>query len=165
MSVIAARSVFLERSTICCRTLLAIAGCTAMVPLHAGELGITSSQSLSFGKFAAGDGSVTVRPDGSRLTSGQVITLDSGPGQAASFVVTGDPDLTYAVTLPGDGTVTMSDGVNSMQVNSFVSSPVSSGTLSGGGSQLLDVGATLEVGAGQPAGNYSGTFMVVVDYN
>lgn len=152
-------------STICCRVLLVIVGTMAMLSLRAAELGIASSQSLSFGKFVAGTGSVTVRPDGSRMTSGEVITLDSGPGQAATFIVTGDPGLTYAVTLPNDGSVTMSDGINSMPVNGFFSSPASSGTLSGGGTQLLNVGARLEVEAGQPAGDYSGTFMIVVDYN
>ena len=147
------------------RALLALVGCTAMVSPHAGELGISNSQALSFGKFSAGIGSVTVRPDGSRLATGQVVAFDSGPGQAADFIVTGDPDLTYAVTLPGNGTVTMSDGIHTMAINDFVSSPVASGILSGGGSQLLHVGATLHVGANQPAGNYMGTFIVVVDYN
>ena len=50
-----------------------------------------------------------------------------------------------------------------MALNNFISSPPT-GLLSGGGSQLIQVGATLIVGSGQPAGNYVGTFTVTVNY-
>jgi hypothetical protein len=50
-----------------------------------------------------------------------------------------------------------------MALNSFASSPPT-GTLSGGGSQLIQVGATLTVGSSQAPGNYSGSFNVTVNY-
>ncbi len=50
-----------------------------------------------------------------------------------------------------------------MALNTFTSSPPN-GTLSGGGMQLVQVGATLTVGNGQPAGNYAGTFSITVNY-
>lgn len=84
---------------------------------------------------------------------------------AATFTVAGDPDATYSITLPGSD-VTLSDGgVNTMTVNTFTSSPSGTGTLSGGGTQTLYVGATLNVGANQPNGTYDGTFSVTVAYN
>jgi len=145
--------------------LLALAGLGFLPVLHAANIGITSSQALSFGKFVAASGSITVSPSGTRVASGGIVLLQTGPGQAAQFVVSGNADVTYAVTLPADGTVSISNGGSSVSVNAFASSPAATGQLSGGGTQLLNVGARLDVTAGLPAGAYSGTFSVVVDYN
>ena len=147
------------------RLLLALAGLGCLSVLHAANIGISSSQALSFGKFVAATGSVTVSPSGTRIASGGVVLLQTGPGQAAQFVVSGNADVTYAVTLPADGTVSISNGGTSVSVNAFASSPATTGLLSGGGTQLLNVGARLDVTAGLPAGAYSGTFSIVVDYN
>lgn len=147
------------------RFLLALACATGAPNLFAAAIGITNTQPLSFGKFVAGAGSVSVGPSGTRIASGGVIMLSTGPGQAAQFVVAGDANVTYAVTLPADGTVSIANGGNSMPVNGFVSSPASTGVLSGGGTQTLNVGARLDVVAGRPVGDYSGSFIVVVDYN
>jgi Domain of unknown function (DUF4402) len=51
-----------------------------------------------------------------------------------------------------------------MTVNSFVSSPPGTGTLSGGGTQSIRIGATLIVGPNQTPGAYSGAFSVTVNY-
>ena len=147
------------------RLLLVLAGLGCLPLLHAANIGITSSQPLSFGKFVAASGSVTVSPSGTRVASGGIVLLQTGPGQAAQFVVSGNAGVTYAVTLPADGTVSISNGGTSVSVNAFASSPAATGLLSGGGTQLLNVGARLDVTAGLPAGAYSGTFSVVVDYN
>ena len=104
-------------------------------------------------------------PSGARTTSGNVVTLSADPGQAAQFLVSGDPSTTYAITLPVDGTVVLSNGAIDMPVSGFVSDPAANGVLPGSGSQLLSVGATLHVAAGQPAGSYSGSFSVTVNYN
>lgn len=148
-----------------CRFLLALACATVAPNLGATTIGITNTQPLSFGTFVAGTGSVTVSPNGTRIASGGVIVLATGPGQAAQFVVAGDANVTYAVTLPPDSTVSIANGGNNMPVNGFVSSPASTGVLSGGGIQTLNVGARLDVVDGRPVGDYSGSFIVVVDYN
>jgi len=83
----------------------------------------------------------------------------------ATFTVGGEPNATYAITLPDDVTVTLTGAGDPMAVTDFVSSPVGTGTLSGGGLQTLYVGATLNVGAAQVAGVYTGTFDVTVTYN
>jgi hypothetical protein len=149
----------------CLRILLTLAGLGCVPLLHAANIGIASSQPLSFGKFVAANGSVTISPGGARVASGGIVLLQTGPGQAAQFVVSGNADVTYAVTLPADGTVSISNGGSSVSVNGFASSPATTGLLSSGGTQLLNVGARLDVTAGLPAGAYSGTFSVVVDYN
>jgi hypothetical protein len=53
-----------------------------------------------------------------------------------------------------------------MTVNAFTSTPSGTGALTAG-SQILKVGATLNVGAGQVAGTYTNAtgFPVIVNYN
>ena len=52
-----------------------------------------------------------------------------------------------------------------MTATTFTSDPSGTGTLTGG-TQTLNVGATLNVAAAQPAGTYvSGAFDVTVNYN
>jgi hypothetical protein len=148
------------------RRLLLVAACAiGASQLQAAEIGVSSTQPLSFGKFVAGDGSITVGANGTRLATGEVVVLESGPGSAAQLLVTGDANLSYSVTLPVDGSVSITNGASSMPVNGFVSSPGSAGTLSPGGTQLLNVGARLDVGRGQPAGDYTGSFIVIVEYD
>lgn len=135
------------------------------LPLRAGEIGIINTQSLSFGTFVAGDGTITISADGMRATTGDVVPLASDPGFAGQFVLTGDASSTFSVTLPVDGSVTMTNGIHNMPINRFTSSPASTGTLSAAGSQVLSVGGRLDVARDQVAGDYSGSFMIVVDYN
>ncbi|MDO8699105.1 MAG: DUF4402 domain-containing protein [Rhodoferax sp.] len=132
----------------------------------AAVIAIVNTQALAFGKFVAGaGGSVTVSPAGGRSASGGVVLVPSGAGAAAQFAVSGDANVTYAISLPADGTVSLASGTNSMAVNTFTSSPSPTGTLGAGGAQTLSVGATLSVGSNQAIGSYSGTFDVTVNYN
>lgn len=149
----------------------ALLGASAVAPSSWAVLpiGIVNTQALAFGSFAAGSGgSVTVSPAGVRSAGGGVVLLSAGAGAAAQFSVTGDPNLTYSITLPANGVVSLTSGGNSMAINNFTSNPVatsaSTGLLSAGGSQTLSVGATLSVGSNQPSGNYSGSFDVIVNY-
>lgn len=135
----------------------------------AGPIGIGSStQPLAFGSLVANSGgsvTVAVNPLLSRSAAGGVFLLPSGNWSAASFSVTGDPNLTYAISLPGNGIVALTSGANTMAINDFTSNPALIGQLSAGGSQTLAVGATLSVGGSQPTGSYSGSFTVTVNYN
>lgn len=129
-------------------------------------IAISSTQTLAFGMFAAGSGgSVTVSAGGLRNAGGGVLLVPSGGGSAGSFSVTGDPSLTYAITLPANGVVVLTSGANTMAVDNFTSNPVLTGQLSIGGAQTLTVGATLSVGSNQPSGSYSGSYAVTVNYN
>jgi hypothetical protein len=132
----------------------------------AAPIAISNTQLLTFGKFAAGSGgSVTVSPAGARSAGGGVVLVSSGGGSAALFSVSGDPNLTYAISLPANGAVSLAAGANIMAVSNFSSSPSPTGQLNAGGTQTLSVGATLSVGTNQPTGNYSASFDVFVDYN
>ncbi len=145
--------------------LLALASLACLPLLQAANITIVNSQALSFGKFVAANGSLTVNPAGTRSATGAIVLLQTGPGQAAQFVVTGDPDAVYSVSLPIDGIVAIANGGSSVPVNGFASNPASTGVLPVSGTQLLNVGARLDVTAGLTPGAYSGTFSVVVDYN
>ena len=128
---------------------------------------IASMGGLSFGSFVAGaGGTIAVATGGGRSKTGAVILVaQGGGGTAAQFTVSGTATATYAITLPSDGTVLLSNGSRTMAVNSFVSYPSATGTLSGGGAQILSVGATLTVGNAQAPGSYTGSFPVTVNYN
>jgi Domain of unknown function (DUF4402) len=136
-------------------------------------IAIAKTSDLGFGKLAVGATGGTVA-----VSAADVVTIggtgntisqpaaNTGNPAAAVFAVTGEAAFTYAITLPADGTVTLSDGAtHTMAVNGFVSNPSATGTLSGGGSQTLKVGATLTVGNNQTPGAYTGSFSVTVAYN
>lgn len=143
---------------ICCH-FAAAAGFTA-------EIGVSPVQELAFGKFVAvSGGTVTLSPAGARTASGSIQLVPSGAWAAAQLMVSGDPSLSYSISLPANGTVTLQSGANSMVLIGFTSNPTGTGQLSGGGAQTLMVGATLSVASSQPIGSYSGTFGVTVNYN
>jgi hypothetical protein len=54
-----------------------------------------------------------------------------------------------------------------MTINAFTSNPNGAGTLSAGGTQTINVGATLNVLGSQTAGTYTNAtgFPVIVNYN
>lgn len=94
-----------------------------------------------------------------------MLLAQGGISTAAQFAVSGTAAATYAITLPANGTVFLSSGSQTMAVNNFVSFPSAMGTLSGGGTQMLSVGATLVVGNAQVPGGYTSSFAVTVNYN
>lgn len=132
-------------------------------------IAISAGDNLRFGSFstsAAGQ-TVTINAATSARSSSGVVLVTSTTG-AATFNVTGEGTLTYAITLPGDGTVNITTGVadapRTMAVSSFTSDPSGTGALTAG-AQTLKVGATITTVASQVAGAYTGTFNVSVDYN
>lgn len=128
---------------------------------------LTRVADMSFGNIIADvdGGTVLLVPAGTRTLTG--LTSPSLPGTvtAASFNVTGLANATYAITLPA--THDISNGVQSMTVNAFTSTPTPTGTLDAAGTQTINVGATLNVGANQASGTYTNAagFTVTVNYN
>jgi hypothetical protein len=122
---------------------------------------------LNFGNIVAGTGigTVIVDTEGDRTKTGDVILPSAtlGTVNAAEFTVTGLADATYAITLPTSIDISET-GETTMTVDNFTSNPSGTGTLAGG-TQTLSVGARLNVGAGQVAGDYTGEFSVTVAYN
>lgn len=132
-------------------------------------LTITKKVDMSFGNVVAGSGigTVILTTTGTRTSTGGVILPSAIPGTIteAKFETTGAANQTYSITLPTSATLTSSS--NTMTVNNFISNPTvaSGGILNSDGKQDIYVGATLNVGAAQAAGSYSGNFSVTVAYN
>lgn len=131
---------------------------------------LSKVRDLSFGNISAGEtsGTVILAPTaaGIRTASGGV-TLPSGSGtvQSAKFIVSGVDGYAYSIILPL-AAITLSDGTHFMTTYNFTSIPSGSGLLTSG-SQLIYVGATLNVNANQEAGDYESTedFEITVNYN
>lgn len=123
-----------------------------------------NGKDLKFGNIIANaiGGTVAISTEGTPTFSGVNAPSITGDRQQAQFTVTGFAGASYAITLPGSTTLTSTGGT--MTVNNFVSDPGSSGILTGG-SQTLNVGATLNVAASQASGMYTGNFSVTVAYN
>jgi adhesin HecA-like repeat protein len=142
-----------------------VVGAFASLGAYSANIGITNVLPLSFGRFVAGNGTLTISPLGARIATGGVVALQTDPGQAAQFLVTGDPDTTYSISVPADGTVSLTHNSASLPVNVFTTSPAFTGSLSATGSQVLRVGARLDVTAGLVHGAYVGSFPIIVEYN
>lgn len=147
-------------------TATASASATIVTPIS-----IAKSADMHFGNVAVNasqNGTVVLAPAGSRTATGGVtLPATVGSPAAASFTVSGEANYTYAITLPS-ANITLADAAsNTMDAGSFTSSPSATGTLSASGSQILNVGATLQVIAGQAAGTYTTAqdFEVTVNYN
>lgn len=146
-------------------TATATATATIVTPIS-----ITKTVDMNFGNVAVQSttgGTVVLSPEGNRTTTGAVtLPVVAGTVTAAAFLVEGQGNYTYAITLPSTD-LELSDGAgHTMIVKSFTSAPTGTGELNAG-SQVLTVGATLHVAAAQAAGTYvSGTpFNVTVNYN
>lgn len=134
-------------------------------------IALQKNADLAFGNIIPGAEAGTVVLAASNARTGTNVTLGmSSSASAASFTVTGLANNTYSVTLPGDNAIELTSTANgavAMKITTFTTFAVSGtmGVIEGGGTQVFKVGATLNVGANQAAGDYTGNFNVSVNYN
>lgn len=132
-------------------------------------LSITQVSDLHFGVIWRGAtaGVVTVTPGNVRSSTGGVTLSGLAPvNTAASFTISGEPGRAITITLPPHPAgITIIDGANNMVVNNFQSTPAAGAYTLADANTTLNVGADLNVGAGQASGTYTGTFNVSVNYN
>ena len=131
-----------------------------------GTIGMTTRNGLSFGDISAGAtaGTVILAPTGARSATGGTSINSSTASNPSTFDVQGTANASFSISLPAS--VLLSDTAShTMSVDNFTSSPTPSGVLDGSGQQTLFVGGTLNVGANQAFGSYSGQMSVTVDYN
>jgi len=138
-------------------------------------ISIVKDVDMNFGNVAvqaATGGTVVLATDGTRLPGGAggvTLPIVTGTVSAASFTVSGTAGYAYNVTLPSPSvTLTRSSGGQTMTASNFTSDPTTNtGVLDATtGNQTLNVGATLNVAAGQVAGVYTcASFDVTVNYN
>ncbi len=101
------------------------------------------------------------------VASGTLTLLAQTPtSHAAAYDITGDVSASYAITLPENGVVTITEGATPIPVKDFICSyGDKTSSLDGSGDDNFTVGATIVLADAQPAGTYIGTFDVSVDYN
>jgi len=134
-------------------------------------ISITKTSDLNFGSFApsATDGTVSVELDGTRSATGGITLLNQLGAQKAVFTVNGTPNESYYVKLPTeDGNtipLTGPQGADPLIITSLVHNAVDNPALDDEGKKMFSVGGTLSVKANQPAGEYTGTFDVIVAYD
>jgi hypothetical protein len=142
----------------------ATASATIVTPIA-----ISKALDMNFGNIATNSavGTVVLTPiNGRTSTGGVTFPAITGTVQAAKFTVKGEGVYTYALTLPADNTITISNGTpaNDMKISTFTSNSTKKLTA---GTETFGVGATLNLNASQPAGLYTNTtgFNVIVNYN
>ncbi|QQG36911.1 MAG: DUF4402 domain-containing protein [Micavibrio aeruginosavorus] len=138
----------------------------------------TAVDTLDFGNIAAptaGTNTVVIAPNtGARTLAGggDGLLIAGGGEQDGTFNLDGEDTLTVDIDVPADGTVTVTSGANTMNVDVFTWAYDGGGATTGdgsvalavGGPDVLSVGATLSVGTAQAAGTYTGTYTVDVTY-
>jgi hypothetical protein len=132
----------------------------------AQQINLTNTRGIDFGRFVAGTGgTVVISATGLRSRTGGVVLLNSPSAGQATFSVSrssnGGANKAVIISLPANGSTRLTSGSNSMAVDSFVNSTLGTVTTAG---TPLSVGATLTVAANQPAGAYSGSFPLIVNF-
>ena len=119
--------------------------------------------SVSGDSDVANSSTVVLSTAGAVTASVNAAVVPLTGAQAATFDVTGAANALYDIVLPS-AAVTISNGTDNMTVDTFVGSLGASGTLSAGGTESFNVGATLNIAGNQPTGTYTGTYTVTVTY-
>jgi len=134
---------------------------TASAVLKA-PIGITAGAVMNFGNVSsgtAGGTAILTTADGLSVT-GEVLALAGGHASGV-FNVTGENASAYSITLPAS--ITLNGSVSgTMLVNGLGHSVAGTPTI--GTDDSFKVGGTLNVGASQPAGTYTNTYTVTVNY-
>jgi len=127
---------------------------------------ITKNADWEFGVLFTGStaGTATVGTNGALSSTGGVTPMSTSlvTPAAAAFKITGDVSSVYSVVFPTSMTLTRVGGTQTMTLDGFVKT--GTGVLATG-SESIKIGATLHLGALQPAGRYTGTNYVTVVYN
>lgn len=137
---------------------------TAVAKIIAPILIEHQSGNLDFGVLIKPEsaGSVVIDPVASPTPHDSNVQRAAGGVSSDHFVVDNEDGFAFTISLPDSLTVKDENGSgsNTMTVSSFTHSCTGSCTLDGN----LYIGGTLQVGAGQPSGDYKGTYQVTLTY-
>jgi hypothetical protein len=123
---------------------------------------------LSFGQLTrpTAAGTVVMSPAGAITATGGVLTSTAiaqtarrGPG---TFAVAGEAGRAFSIALPT--VAILRQGSRNMRLSAFRSNWIPGAVFSPTRTFALSVGATLNVGANQTTGTYTGTYAVTVTY-
>ncbi len=151
-----------------CVALAAMLSATGTRAQTTPKTAITMNQlaDWNFGEFftGSGSGSVTITTSGTRSASGGVVLFNTAASDPhpASFEITGDTAASYSILFPSSITLTVAGGTQTMTLDHFTKT--GTGVLTNG-KETIQVGATLNIGATQANGPYSGTNFLTTIYN
>lgn len=173
----------LRRAAIAAAAAGGLVGVPAAAAQHQGQaeavvlrpLSLVKIDDLDFGSIISGasGGTVTINPVTNARTTGGGVTPAGGMPQRAVFQGTGGFLL---ITVTGSNSVTLTRvGGGAPSMTASLSRAMSNGgggitllnpsvTLLPSGIQTYYIGGTLNVPANQPAGDYTGTFTLTVNY-
>ena len=129
---------------------------------------ITQTRTLNFGSLTEGGAGGTVVVDNTdAITPGAGINSLGGTIQAGGYKLTGTIGKKVQITAPASTSIT--SGANKMTVNAFTfdgaAGPTFSHTMVAATDTGFRLGGTLNIGAGQAAGTYTGTVTLTAIYN
>lgn len=124
----------------------------------------TLVQNLDFGIIGATDitGWVTIQPDGTKTMSAGILDLGGITGPAV-FLIQGEKNVNFSITLPVSASVTLPGGPSAV-LTDFQASPSITGTLNQQGQATVNVGATININPTLWEGVYSDPFDIIVSY-
>lgn len=127
------------------------------------KLGISSKQDINFGTMMSpsNDGTVTLSYNGQRSATGGIYLMNNTDVSQGIFAIDGTAGRTVYVSLPGE--VSIYSGQNTLTVNNFTASTGTQFILAAETTDM-SIGATLNVPANAPEGEYGGTYTVTVSY-
>lgn len=127
---------------------------------------VTKGSSLNFGRLipsTTATGTLVVNAAGTTATETNVVKAAGHTFSAASFTISSSTNVNWSVAPIAAQTLTHeTDAARTMTVSSFQLSATSGNTST---NNTFTVGATLNVGANQEIGRYTGSFPVVVTFN
>lgn len=131
-------------------------------------LTVEALEPLSFGRLTVGSGrggTVTIDPrSGRKILGGGAVDLGGGH-HPARFLVRGEPNARFLVTLPRRVEVVGGRNAGSRAVvEDFVPAPTTSGVLGFDGAAIVAVGATLRLDRELRTADWNADFTVFVDY-
>lgn len=134
------------------------------------NLTITETVPMNFGTVAGGSGvgAIVMDTGGARSVTGDGTILATGPGTAASFQISGNPNMGYSVTYSGSAVLESGAG-DQVTATNFIDNSL--GIMPVTGTETFQVGATLNLAPLQSAGSYSTAtgggipYTITVNYN
>lgn len=119
---------------------------------------------FDFGTMSPGatPGTITLRPNGTRAVTGGVSSVGNVGFVPPNCAVSGSDQAQLRIVTPS---VNISNGAQNMVVDDFDIGATGAGPtyIITGSSADVNIGATLNVGANQASGSYSGTFTVMLE--
>lgn len=130
------------------------------------SLSILKQADLDFGELVvAGAGTAVIDPVTGALTTTGPVTKIGTTAHPATFTATGSKNSVVNIKLPTSAiTLTRVGGGGTMTVSNWTLDGKTNRKIPPNSAFNFNVGGTLNVGAGQPDGTYTGTFTVTVQY-